>query len=176
MQGVTEYSTHKTATTIFWPCLSGKRPSNLSSCSFFAQKRHPPNPYGHSPTIKPQNERCSWDLSGRGSTRVKDAQGTPTQSHISPHTLVYEDKKVSDCLAHAARRHVADWLQSSQSLSLELNQPVLRVWLTLSRLPESDPHLLFAEVSDGLAHATRSHVTDWLKSSQSVLIDWLKLS
>jgi len=31
-------------------------------------------------------------LSGRGTTRAEDAQGTPTQSHISPSILVYEDK------------------------------------------------------------------------------------
>ena len=36
----------------------------------------------------------SWDLSGRGTTRAEDAQGTPTQSHISPSILVYEDKVV----------------------------------------------------------------------------------
>jgi len=28
---------------------------------------------------------------GRGTTRAKDAQGTPTQSHISTSILVYED-------------------------------------------------------------------------------------
>ena len=33
----------------------------------------------------------SWDLSGRGTTRAEDAQGTPTQSHISPSILVYKD-------------------------------------------------------------------------------------
>ena len=32
----------------------------------------------------------SKDLSGRGATRAKDAQGTPTQSHISHSMLVYE--------------------------------------------------------------------------------------
>ena len=30
--------------------------------------------------------------SGRGTTRAEDAQGTPTQSHVSPSKLVYEDK------------------------------------------------------------------------------------
>jgi len=29
--------------------------------------------------------------SGRGTTRAEDAQGTPTQSHISPSILVYEE-------------------------------------------------------------------------------------
>ena len=32
----------------------------------------------------------SRDLSGRGTTRAEDAQGGPTQSHISPSILVYE--------------------------------------------------------------------------------------
>ena len=32
--------------------------------------------------------------SGRGTTRAKDAQGTPTQSHKSPCILVYDDKRV----------------------------------------------------------------------------------
>ena len=30
---------------------------------------------------------------GRGATRAEDAQGTPTQSHISPSILVYEEKE-----------------------------------------------------------------------------------
>jgi len=30
-------------------------------------------------------------LSGRGTTRAEDAQGTPTQSHISPSILEYEE-------------------------------------------------------------------------------------
>jgi len=34
------------------------------------------------------------DLSGRGTARAEDAQGTPTQSHISPSILVYEEKVV----------------------------------------------------------------------------------
>ena len=32
------------------------------------------------------------ELSGRGTTRAEDAQGTPAQSHISPSILGYEDK------------------------------------------------------------------------------------
>jgi len=41
--------------------------------------------------------RVGWlngDLSGRGTTRAEDAQGTPTQIHISPSILVYEDKSI----------------------------------------------------------------------------------
>ena len=30
--------------------------------------------------------------SGRGAARAEDAEGTPTQSHISPSILVYEDE------------------------------------------------------------------------------------
>ena len=33
-----------------------------------------------------------FDLPGKGATRAEDAQGTPTQSHVSPNILVYEDK------------------------------------------------------------------------------------
>ena len=33
------------------------------------------------------------ELSGRGATRTEDAQGTPTQTHISPSILVYEAKQ-----------------------------------------------------------------------------------
>ena len=33
--------------------------------------------------------------SERGTARAEDAQGTPTQSHISPSILVYEDSTVS---------------------------------------------------------------------------------
>ena len=32
--------------------------------------------------------------SGGGAARAEDAQGTPTQSHISPSILVYEDKLI----------------------------------------------------------------------------------
>jgi len=38
--------------------------------------------------------RVGRDLSGRGAVRAEDAQVTPTQSHISPSMLVYEDKIV----------------------------------------------------------------------------------
>jgi len=31
-------------------------------------------------------------VSGRGTTRAEDAQGTPTHSHTPPSILVYEDK------------------------------------------------------------------------------------
>ena len=32
---------------------------------------------------------------GGGTARAEDAQGTPTQSHISPSILVYEDETVA---------------------------------------------------------------------------------
>ena len=34
-------------------------------------------------------------LSGRGAARAEDAEGTLTQSHISPSMLVYEEKSAS---------------------------------------------------------------------------------
>ena len=37
-------------------------------------------------------------ISGRGTTRAEDAQGTPTQSHISPSVLVYEKYLLGDVL------------------------------------------------------------------------------
>ena len=33
-----------------------------------------------------------FDFRGRGAARAEDAQGTPTQSHISPSILVYEEQ------------------------------------------------------------------------------------
>ena len=33
-------------------------------------------------------------LSGRGAARAEDAQTTPTESHVSPSILVYEDHQV----------------------------------------------------------------------------------
>jgi len=40
---------------------------------------------------RPPNCTGVIDLSGRGTTREEDGHGTPTQSHISPRMLVYED-------------------------------------------------------------------------------------
>ena len=37
----------------------------------------------------------SWDLSGRGTTRAEETHGTPTQSHMSPNFLVFEDEFTS---------------------------------------------------------------------------------
>ena len=36
----------------------------------------------------------STDFYGRGAARAEDAQGTPTQSHISPSIVVYEEYRV----------------------------------------------------------------------------------
>jgi len=44
---------------------------------------HSSHPQGHEPE--------HHAFTGRGTTSAKDAQGTPTQSHISPSKLVYED-------------------------------------------------------------------------------------
>ena len=35
-------------------------------------------------------------IAGRGTTRAEDAQGTPTQSHVSPSILVYEENLLDD--------------------------------------------------------------------------------
>ena len=43
-----------------------------------------------SPALSRELEACP--LAGRGAARAEDAQGTPPQSHISPSTLVYEEK------------------------------------------------------------------------------------
>ena len=40
--------------------------------------------------------KVGWFISGRGTTRAEDAQGTPTQSHTSPSILVYADKSITD--------------------------------------------------------------------------------
>jgi len=40
--------------------------------------------------------------SGRGTARAEDAQGKPTQSHISPIVLVYEDEVSLSLLESAA--------------------------------------------------------------------------
>ena len=42
--------------------------------------------------------------SGRGAARAEDAPGTPTQSHISPSVLVYEDKLSASHLQHSTFR------------------------------------------------------------------------
>ena len=50
-------------------------------------------------------------ISGRGAARAKDAEGTPTQSHISPSILVYEEKNTAKPLG----------IRSTSSLSLLLS-------------------------------------------------------
>jgi len=47
---------------------------------------------GHSQPVIDSGLVGSTDLSGRGTARAEDAQGTPTQSHIPPSIRVYEDK------------------------------------------------------------------------------------
>jgi len=48
-----------------------------------------------SKVIKDDGLRVS--CSGRGTTSAEDGQGTPTQSHISPSILVYEENKKKTC-------------------------------------------------------------------------------
>ena len=52
----------------------------------------------------------SWDLSGRGTTRAEDVQGTPAQDHISPSILVYENysRNPFEVRCVAARERVLD--------------------------------------------------------------------
>ena len=44
-------------------------------------------------SVFPREVSRGGRLSGRGTARAEDAQGTPTQSHISPSILVYEEKR-----------------------------------------------------------------------------------
>ena len=39
----------------------------------------------------PRRSKETVYIAGRGTARAEDAQGTPTQSHVSPSILVYED-------------------------------------------------------------------------------------
>jgi len=54
---------------------------------------HASHPQGHEP------EHHGWreEGSGRGTARAEDAQRTPTQSHVSPSILVYEEKTLRTC-------------------------------------------------------------------------------
>jgi len=49
----------------------------------------------HNSTPPQGKELAKYDraMTGRGTARSEDAQGTPTQSHISPNVLVYEDER-----------------------------------------------------------------------------------
>jgi len=53
--------------------------------------------------------RVGWlnGFSGRGTTRAEDAQGTPTQSHISPSTLASDDKTGSSRRLLLPRRNLS---------------------------------------------------------------------
>ena len=53
---------------------------------------------GHSRLTR-RGTKQTWDLSGRGTTRAEDAQGTPTQSHMSPSLRkLFRGYFFSDCL------------------------------------------------------------------------------
>ena len=63
-----------------------------------------------------KTELCSnFGCSGRGATRAEDAPGTPTQSHISPSILVYEENISFPGSAHLGPQLVG--LSLSLSLS-----------------------------------------------------------
>ena len=55
-------------------------------------------------SIKRRGTTHSRDLSGRGAARAEDAQGTPSQSHISPSILAY-----GDCCVSRACQRVSDF-------------------------------------------------------------------
>ena len=47
------------------------------------------------PLLRPvaHNAALIWQLDRRGTARAEDAQGTPTQSHISPSIPLYEESQ-----------------------------------------------------------------------------------
>ena len=53
---------------------------------------------------------------GRGTARAEDAQETPTQSHISPSILVYEDSKEEEDIYSAAVGAPSELPAATQSL------------------------------------------------------------
>ena len=95
--------------------------------------------------------------SGRGTTRANDAQGTPTQSHMSPSRLVYQGKSRRGCSAPQRLVRVlrllfitlkprVEWYTKSMSLKYE---------------PASEPlHIsvkqLFSNYQPNLPHITAS--------------------
>ena len=76
-----------------------------------------------------QGTTHSRDLSGRGAARAEDAQWTPTQSHLSPSILAYED-----CLtvSHRSKTKLQRWpsvrrsQKGSSSQRHWLQDPALR--------------------------------------------------
>ena len=94
------YGTHKAVKAIFWPWLSGKGLDRL---------------------------RVGWlngfSFSGRVTTRAEDAQGTPTQSHISPNILVYEDYRVNGESGPRERRELS---MDSMRVPRNRNSPLTR--------------------------------------------------
>ena len=63
--------------------------------------------------------------SGRGNTRAEDAQGTPTQSHVSPSILAYEDEM----------RHGKDLLPHRKDLCAEREDLAGAVEKEADRIP-----------------------------------------
>ena len=49
------------------------------------------------------------DRGGRGTTRAEDAQGIPTQSHVSPSILVYEERTPKWLKRAHHARDTLDW-------------------------------------------------------------------
>ena len=63
-----------------------------SAVTFSPGLRRPPPTVGDSRLTR-RGTTHAPDLSRRGAARAEDAQDTPTQSHVSPSTLVYEDNQ-----------------------------------------------------------------------------------
>ena len=68
--------------TPFASCPPSCRSSRPGSCPGLRPKHAPRTP------VDRLRVGC-----GRGAARAEDAQGTPTQSHVPPSILVYEDKR-----------------------------------------------------------------------------------
>ena len=57
--------------------------------------------------------------SGRGTARAEDAQGTPTQSHISPSILVYEEKHVKKLGIGAVQQRIILYHETLSARTVE---------------------------------------------------------
>ena len=77
----------------------------------------------------------STDFSGRGTARAKDAPGTPTESHISPSILLYEDERGAVSQVQAALKD----LSKEARESLEAMLPLLAAAATDPTVPDQVP-------------------------------------
>ena len=70
-----------------------------------------------------ERERALCDLSGRGTTRAEDAQGTPTRSNISPSLGVYKGKLVYEEKYEGGRGKGEDPLRRAEKESCPFSFP-----------------------------------------------------